>query len=162
MTTPSGPIRKQLGPAKQRLSTRIGETNHALASKDISLLKTLRPKLKANVVYLNGLVERLQNVDTTDDNEQQIIDAELEKCTELQMDACECVDVVNELLDNPTTGDDDNKMAALMKAKEAEKLERELENLKLDGEVKRAQLASLKKDDATTGAVSDVSVVINE
>ena len=156
MTTPSGPIRKQLGPAKKRLSTRIAETNHALESNDISLLKSLRPKLNGNVVYLNGLIEKLQDVKTTDNEEQKIIDTELEGCAELQMDACECVDAVSELLDNPT--DDDNKMAAMVKLKETEKLERELENLKLDGDVKRAQLKSL-----TEGAtVGDASAVVNK
>ena len=139
MTTPSpsGPIRKQLGPGKKRLTDRIGEANQAIASRDIGLLKTLRPKLNGNVAYVNGLIEKLHDVKTTDTDEQTIVDNELEKCAELQMDACECIDMVNELIDNPTGVDD--KIAEQMKLKETEKLERELENLKLDGEVKRAQ-----------------------
>ena len=75
------------------------------------------------------------------------------------MDACECIDMVNELIDNPTGVDD--KIAEQMKLKETEKLERELENLKLDGEVKRAQLASLK-DGATASVVSDASALVNK
>ena len=118
MTTPSpsGPIRKQLGPAKKRLRDRIGETEQAIASRDIVLLKTLRPKLNGNVAYVNGLIEKLHDVKTTDTDEQTIVDNELEKCAELQMDACECIDMVNELIDNPTGVDD--KIAEQMKLKE--------------------------------------------
>ena len=158
MTTPSGPIRKQLGPAKKRLSTRLEETNHAIASMDIASLKTLRPKLNANLVYVNRLVEKLQEVSTTDDEKKKAIAAELEKCFELQMDVCECSNIAGELLDNPS--DNDNKLVALVRSKEAEKLDRELENLKLEGDVKRAQLASLTESGRTVSnaLVSEASV----
>ena len=68
MTTPSGPIRKQLGPARKRLSTRIKEITDAIQSNDVGALKTLRPKLTANLLYLNGVVEKLQGIEITDED----------------------------------------------------------------------------------------------
>ena len=152
MATPSGPIRKQLGPAKQRLTQRIKEASALIANNDVAQLKGIRSKLKANIVYFNELIEKLRDVQTSSDDEQIIIEDELERCTEIQMDASECMDELNELVDH-AKGDD--KTTALLKLKETEKLERELENLKLEGDLKRAQLASMNesKDAGATNAL---------
>ena len=148
MSTPSGPLRKQLGPAKKRLTTRLTEVKEAIANEDIGGLKNLRPKFNANLTYFNNVVEKLQGITASNEDEEKLIEAELEKCIEIQMDSCEWVDMMNERINNPT---DDNKTSALMKMKEEEKVERELENLKLEGDVKRAQLASLKNASTVVG-----------
>ena len=152
MSTPSGPIRKQLGPAKKRLSDRLEEVKTLCDNEDVSSLKSVRPKLKANIGYVNTLIEKLHEVKASNDDEQTAIDDELVRCADLLMDACEYLDTANELLDNNTR--EDGKTAATLRLKETEKIERELENLKLESEVKRAQLANLNNENKAGGVAN--------
>ena len=136
-------IRKQLGPAKSRLKERIAEVWVAVDSKDndINVLKRLRTKLSSNLDTHIRLSGALADVTTADADEQVIVDDALTTCTELQLDGKEALDAVNELLSDLVGGvvqENSNKMVL-------HKTSLEIENLKLEGDIKRMTLEKLKE-----------------
>ena len=73
MASASGAIRKQLGPAKKRLDTRLQEALALINDKDVDAIKTFRPKLNSNLTYLNGVLDKLQQVQTSDVDKKAIM-----------------------------------------------------------------------------------------
>ena len=85
----SGNIRKQLGPARKRLSDRMKEVDVLMDEGVLPKLKTIRVKLISNIEYHERLTKELRDLTDLDDEEQTIVDAEIEKATVLDMDAKE-------------------------------------------------------------------------
>ena len=155
MASQSGPIRKQLGPAAKRLSDRIKEASVLIQNKDVDNLRELRSKLKTNIEYYEKVTNKFYDLVGVSEEEQKIVDGEIEKCTELLMDANEVADLINEMIDGSASEDLD-KSLTLLKVKETQKIDFEIENLKLEGDVKRAQLEKLKTPETSAKAEGSV------
>ena len=155
MASQSGPIRKQLGPAAKRLSDRVKEASSFIQNKDVDNLRDIRSKLKTNIEYYEKVSNKLYDLVGVSEDEQKIVDGEIEKCTELLMDANEIANLINETLDGSASEDLDKSLTVL-KVKEAQKIDMEIENLKLEGDVKRAQLEKLKTPETSDKPNSSV------
>ena len=101
-------IRRQLGPARKRVKDRIEETKVALQGNDVSTLKKIRVKLKANMEYHEKLTEHLCNVSAADEDEQKAIEADIDTCTELNMDGHEWLCSIDEMISDAAP--EDSKM----------------------------------------------------
>ena len=139
-------IRRQLGPARKRLKDRLEEVAIVLGDADVNRLKQLRTQLIANRDYhekLTSELSRLLGVVTNPD-EITIIEAELLTCTELDMDANEICMNIDEFLS------DSVKPAVkvdMIQQKECEKLECEIEKLKVETDCARAKLTKFGGDE---------------
>ena len=135
----SGNIRKQLGPVRKRLHDRIAEATLAVQDGDQSKIKSVRSRLLANNASHDGLIKKLEDVTNNDADEQIIIDNELESGATLSMDAVETLQLLDDCIDNT-----DDKAAVLKSTLSDEKMQMELENLKLESDYKRAQIKAVK------------------
>ena len=140
----SGNIRRQLGPTRKRLEDRIIEASTLIADDDFARLKGIRTKLASNMAYHSKLTAALTELVDVDEAEQVIIDKELEKCTVLEMTANEVYDAVNELVEEAVESRDGS--AFKFQVHQHEKLQYEIDKLKVETEYKRVQLEKLKHD----------------
>ena len=140
----SGSVRRKLGPARKRLKDRINEVGLLLQDEDTARLKQIRSKLVSNKEYHEKLTAELAElVGAADDaDEDAIIETELDRCTELELDANEMYTNLNDFLsERDKVGGD-----VLMQQKESDKLDREIEKLKVETEYTRALLEKLGGD----------------
>ena len=144
----SGSIRRQLGPARKRLTDRIEEASLLVRSPDGQDLKSVRSRLLANIASHDVLIEKLDEVTDIDDGEKAIIEKDLENGSSLSLDGKEMIQLLDDVINSVekqknerdakgTRGKSDELMQ--------EKLAMEIENLKLDNEYKLAQIEALNK-----------------
>ena len=140
-------IRKQLGPIRRRLRDRIEEVTEGVAKEmDNNTLKNLRAKLNANIVSHHQTFSKFNELTELDDEEQIIVDKEIETSTNLDLDAAEANQLINELIE-----DGEQKKTVIRQRKRDEERELlELEKLKLETECKRVQLEKLKDTEEKT------------
>ena len=137
-------IFKQLGPARKRLTDRLAEINALLEIKDVDKLRNIRVKFITNVEYHSRLLDALSSIVDAVDEEAVKIQNEIERCTNLDMDAREILaEVDNTLMSIDGKGDEMEKLKLEM---EQEKLKQEIEMLKIETEVKKAQLEKIQRD----------------
>ena len=137
--------RKQLGPARKRLKDRLKEVTDLIQNGDVVKLKQVRSRFMANMEYHSKLSCDLANLlgTTGAPDEEVIIEKEVNDCTELTMDANEIyADLIEILSGIQADRHDDN-----VKRKESEKLDREIEKLKVETEYARAQLDKIHLKD---------------
>ena len=132
-----------MGPVRKRLSDRINEVNSVVDEEnfvELKTLKLLRTKLLANMQSHEKMYIKLDALSTTDEDEQGIIDDEHEKSLQLEMNANESLEIINShILEMEADG---SKMSS-SKTKEDEKLEREIEILKIEAQIKQKQLENI-------------------
>ena len=131
-------VRRQLGPARKRLGDRMDEMNQALEKNDVNNVKVIRVKLKANIEYHEKLTEQLCALSGLPEEEQEIVEAEIDKCTNTNMDCQELMCMANELIDDGTPSD--SKLGLEIQVKQTEKLEHEIEKLKLENDAARKRI----------------------
>ena len=107
-------------------------------------MTNVRSKLAANINSHAKLINELGKLDFTNlsGEESGIINTELENGAELQMDAEEVLTMLNEVTRKGLQSDGDTKV----KAGEEEKLEREIEKIKIETEYARSQLEKIRLD----------------
>ena len=150
----SGGIRMQLGPARKRLSDRLEESMLVMANEDITKMKETRTKLKANIVSHELLINSLGGVSIATEEEHTIIEKEMGKSMDLNLDANEVLHRMNEHIEEIERGERKDIFDTEMKEKQREKLVREIEKLKLETEHTRKQLEEPSADVANPPPVS--------
>ena len=148
--------RKVLGPCKKRLGDRVKEAAVIIQGEDITRMKDVRTKLTANIEHHDKLMENLGAIDGDDVTEQEriIIDDEISKGAELQMDAEEALAALTERL----AAGREEKDYAMIKLKETEKIGREIEKLKIETEVARSRLEKGKHEGAVNKFIQKVKL----
>ena len=142
----SGNIRKQLGPARKRLSDRMKEVDVLMDEGALPKLKTIRVKLISNIEYHERLTKELRDLTDLDDEEQTIVDAEIEKATVLDMDAKESCAVLTEYISE--NGED--------KKNELSVVTYEIEKLKVETDYIRKKMEKLNAE--TKGTVNQQKI----
>ena len=137
----SANIRKQLGPIQKRLHDRINEAQIILEDDDNGRMKDVRIKLAANIESLEKTTDKLNELKDIAEEEQIIINNEFEKSAQLNVEANEIYYTLNQRIDEV-----DVKGRKAIRIKEDEKLERELEKIKLETEYRRSKLEKLRED----------------
>ena len=140
-------IRKQLGPVRKRLSDRIIEVTTLITNNaDTEQLENVRTKLVANMSSYETLIGKLNEVEAKTNDETELIENELERCAELKMDADEILHALNEQIAK-NEREDDTTLLEETKLMENEKVQQELEKLKVEIECKRLEITKLKNED---------------
>ena len=85
----AGKILKQLGPVRKRLDDRMKDASLALNDGDIHQLRSVRNKLASNVIFYENLTTQLIDFVPEADDEQDKVDAELDRCINLNIDVKE-------------------------------------------------------------------------
>ena len=137
----SGNIRMQLGPVQKRLKDRIIETNVLLGDGDLTRLKTVRSKLVANIHAHEELTDKLTESVPKDDVEAKVIEEKLTSCMSIHMDGKEVLQMLDDRL---SEGFLRTKTPTQSEILQTEKVQYEIENLKLENELKKEQLESLR------------------
>ena len=118
----SGNLRKQLGPVRKRLKDRLAEATVIRNENDIENLSDIRSKLSSNMLYHEQLTSKLSEVVTECKAEQDIIDQEIEKCIETNMEVKEMLHLIDEQIKMNST-----KPLSESERLYNEKLQREIE-----------------------------------
>ena len=147
-------VRRQLGPARKRLTDRMNEMNDALQGHDVDTIKAVRVKLKANMEYHKKLTEQLCALDGLPSDEQKIVEQEIDKCTDTNIDCQELMFAANELLERGTS---DSKYDVEIQVKQSEKLQHEIEKLKLENDAARKRIDDMMSapNHTTTNVVQE-------
>ena len=115
-----------------------------IANGDVQQLKKVKPILQANMQSHEELTKRLGEAVSVNEDEKGLINADLEKCVNLNMDANEMLNLVKSTLEE--SAEMESRLVQNTKVMEEEKLKREIDSLKLDADLKRAQIDKIKKD----------------
>ena len=115
-----------------------------IANGDVQQLKKVKPILQANMQSHEELTKRLGEAVSANEDEKGLINADLEKCVNLNMDANEMLNLVKSTLEE--SAEMESRLVQNTKVMEEEKLKREIDSLKLDADLKRAQIDKIKKD----------------
>ena len=138
-------VRKQLGPVRKRLNDHIEEAHTAINNDDISSLTSIRSKISANMKYYETVLEKLNALTATSDEDDSIMKKEIATCTNLCMDANEMLQTIDDTI--AAHKQEADKSLAESGKMQQEKLQREIEKLKVDTEYKRKQMEKLQIDD---------------
>ena len=95
----SGKILKLLGPVRRRLGDRVEEADLFLQENDIMNLRSLRPRLLAIINHLAKSIDDLNSLSGLGEDEQFKVDNEIERCSQLMMDAQEKYAEISERID---------------------------------------------------------------
>ena len=144
----SGKVRSQLGPVKKRVGDRIKEASSLMEDSDSRRIKVFQAKFNANVAALEKLTTSLSEAVDTDDASKAATESTLEECSGLIMDAGEISAALELHLHELDLGDSKYtvKQNAIM---QGEKVEREIEKLKVETEYRRSKMEQLRKIDGS-------------
>ena len=126
-------IRRQLGPARKRLTDRLQSAIDSQDSEDVVALRALRAKLETNMVYHKKLMDLLSGLEELEEEESKIVEQEIGQCIMLDIEAQEQAAVINERVLSLVNKTDD--LAAENLRKQNDKLAREIELLEVEREV---------------------------
>ena len=126
-------IRRQLGPARKRLTDRLQSAIDSQDSEDVVALRALRAKLETNMVYHKKLMDLLSGLEELEEEESKIVEQEIGQCIMLDIEAQEQAAVINERVLSLVNKTDD--LVAENLRKQNDKLAREIELLKVEREV---------------------------
>ena len=138
-------IRRQLGPVRKRVNDYINEINITLEKDEKHRFFELRTKLVAAIKYHEAILEKLSNYDAANEDEEETLQKELTHCTNLSMDANEAREILDEKIDEV------DKRAAMSFVKQQEKLDREIEKLKVETEFTRQKMEHFNNDEKKNG-----------
>ena len=142
----SGNMRKRLGPVRNRLRDRIDEAAILLQDGEHSKLKYVRSKLLANICSHGELLGKFEELADLDDEEQTAVNQLLDEDTKVRMDAKEMLQLLDDVMNETDVKrlEASSSIAPTVDKLMQEKLEREVENLKVESEYRRAQIEALK------------------